>query len=90
MVFSWRAVLGLIDRTTKPRFFIFICWLCSEYVELLWGSICAAIMGLYGHFCEGGGVAANEGHSRMTLSRPIIPLEPQFPHQQREGGRAAV
>lgn len=52
MVFSWRAVLGLIDRTTKPRFFIFICWLCSEYVELLRGSICAAIMGLYGHFAK--------------------------------------
>lgn len=52
MVFSWRVVLGLIDKATKPRFFIFIHWLCSEYVELLWESICAVIMGIYGHFVK--------------------------------------
>lgn len=39
MVFSWRVVLDLIDEATKPRFFIAVCWLYSEHVELLWGSM---------------------------------------------------
>lgn len=89
MVFSWRVVLGLIDKTTKLRFFIFVCWLCSEYVELLWGSICAATMGIYGHFVKEVVWLPRKDTPRMTLSRPIVPLEHQFAHLQSEGSRAA-
>lgn len=86
MVFSRSVVSGLIDKGTRLRLFIFIHWLCPEYVELLSGSICAAIMGTDGHFVKEVAWLPRRDAPRMTLSRPVILHGPQFPHLPSEGG----